>query len=254
MTAKALHQALTQKRQDLSALQDDLPKIAALLEQHTTAADDAKAQSAPYDRQAELRGRAAGFESVLTQHKADIGALEAEITDLQTQYDTQTTKDKHTASWAAHEALLTEYRKGTRELLSDVLTKLKDLKGLEAQILKARREIEQLGVTLGVYKRDPIFGDVKGTGFSERNLTLPRLPWLFDELFPKLPTDDAVLSHLEQIANSGALKTIGHSRHELIEAQSAHEAKAAAQMAERQAEAQAKLDERRGVREQMGIR
>lgn len=249
MTAKALHTAITEKQKDLTALQSDLPKIERLLQEHTDAVARAKHAGATPEELAELQVKRGGFASVLEQHKADIGALEAEIVTLQGQYAEQAGKDALTKAWATHDRLTGDYRKGTRQLLGDVLTALKGLSDVEAAIQAERRSIEKLGVTLGVYKRDPVFGDVKGPNFPR--LALSKTHSLFEEVFPELATDRRVLDLLEQIAQSGALNTVGWSRHEVVQAQQEQVAAAAAKAAERQAEAQARLSESDTYRRQL---
>ncbi len=87
MPQTSVKDTLKQAQDELTALQADLPKLEALLSEHTAAADAAKREKSDWETQATLQAKRNGFESILSQHRRDIDDAERRVAELQARSD-----------------------------------------------------------------------------------------------------------------------------------------------------------------------
>ena len=211
--ASTLKRQITDAQASLKALRSDRPKIVALFDKHTAQLTAAKRDGVDYEQLAELQAKQDAFASVLTQHDRDIQLLEADIEALQKKHDLQATGERFAVVKGQHEKLMTEYVGAVRESLNTVQHTLSAELKKRADIENARKEMEQLGLKLGIYQRSTSpysRHPIVGTSFAP--LYPSALPGLFDADYPELRTDKMTLSLLHQIADQDEVVTTGELR------------------------------------------
>ena len=80
---KALQTELTTARDNLTALQDELPQFHALVTENEQAAETLRRERGDLSKQAEAKGRVNVAREMLEQHQSDIRTAQAEVTRLE---------------------------------------------------------------------------------------------------------------------------------------------------------------------------
>lgn len=102
MTAQGIKKQLDQARQELAALELELPNFHSLLTDNEQAEAELRRNKAPLDKLAQAKGRVTVARELLEQHQADIGTARAEVQRLEGALQRETTLERMTE--AAREA------------------------------------------------------------------------------------------------------------------------------------------------------
>ena len=167
---KSLQADLKTARNDLTALQDDLPKFHALLAENEADVQRLKTNRAPLDDQAQARGRVAVAREMLEQHQSDIATAQAEVSRLEGQLE----REQRLEQMTAHAKTAATHRTAVEKAVAGAV---EDLQHAAETIIREWRAFDAAkdafvnagAAELGTFqwRNDPRSTGLKGTAIND---------------------------------------------------------------------------------------